>query len=47
MTTTIVGTANPKHLADNVAAAKKGSLPADQLAEAKRRLDAAIHATAS
>lgn len=46
MTTTIVGTANPKHLADNVAAAKKGPLPADQLAEAKRRLDAAVHATA-
>jgi aryl-alcohol dehydrogenase-like predicted oxidoreductase len=47
MTTTIVGTANPKHLADNVAAAKKGPLPADQMAEAKRRLDAAVHATAS
>jgi aryl-alcohol dehydrogenase-like predicted oxidoreductase len=47
MTTTIVGTANPRHLADNVAAAKKGPLPADQVAEAKRRLDAAVHATAS
>ena len=48
MTTTIVGTANPQHLADNVAAAKKGPLPADQVAEAKRRLDAAAqaHATA-
>jgi aryl-alcohol dehydrogenase-like predicted oxidoreductase len=48
MTTTIVGTANPQHLADNVAAAKKGPLPADQLAEAKRRLDAAaeVHAAA-
>ena len=44
MTTTIVGTANPKHLADNVAAAKKGPLPADQYAEAKRRLSAAVAA---
>src|SRR5580658_3658601 len=41
MTTTIVGTANPKHLADNVAAARKGPLPANQYAEAKRRLDEA------
>ena len=47
MTTTIVGTANPTHLADNVAAAKKGPLPADQYAEAKRRLDAAVTAQAS
>jgi hypothetical protein len=31
----------PKHLADNVAAARKGPLPADQYAEAKRRLTAA------
>jgi aryl-alcohol dehydrogenase-like predicted oxidoreductase len=46
MTTTIVGTANPKHLADNVAAAKKGPLPADQYAEAKRRLDAAAKVSA-
>jgi aryl-alcohol dehydrogenase-like predicted oxidoreductase len=44
MTTTIVGTANPKHLADNVAAARKGPLPADQYAEAKRRLTAAAGA---
>ena len=44
MTTTIVGTANLRHLADNLAAAKKGPLPADQYAEAKRRLD---HATLS
>jgi aryl-alcohol dehydrogenase-like predicted oxidoreductase len=41
MTTTIVGTANPQHLADNLAAAKKGPLPADQYSEAKRRLDTA------
>jgi aryl-alcohol dehydrogenase-like predicted oxidoreductase len=41
MTTTIVGTSNRAHLADNVAAASKGPLPADQYAEAKRRLDAA------
>ncbi len=47
MTTTIVGTANPQHLADNVAAAKKGPLPADQVAEAKRRLDAAVQAHAA
>jgi aryl-alcohol dehydrogenase-like predicted oxidoreductase len=46
MTTTIVGTANPQHLADNVAAAKKGPLPADQYKEAKRRLDAAVQARA-
>ena len=47
MTTTIVGTANPKHLADNVAAARKGPLPADQYAEAKRRLSAATAAAAA
>jgi len=46
MTTTIVGTANPQHLADNIAAAKKGPLPADQYAEAKRRLDKATRAMA-
>lgn len=38
MHTTIVGTANPAHLADNVAAARKGPLPADVYAEARRRL---------
>jgi aryl-alcohol dehydrogenase-like predicted oxidoreductase len=47
MTTTIVGTANPKHLADNVAAARRGPLPADQVAEAKRRLSAAAKAQAA
>jgi aryl-alcohol dehydrogenase-like predicted oxidoreductase len=38
MHTTIVGTANPAHLADNVAAARKGPLPADLYDEARRRL---------
>jgi len=38
MTTTIVGTANPKHLAENLAAAEKGPLPADLYAEGRRRL---------
>jgi aryl-alcohol dehydrogenase-like predicted oxidoreductase len=38
MDTTIVGTANVEHLAANVAAARKGPLPADVYAEAKRRL---------
>jgi aryl-alcohol dehydrogenase-like predicted oxidoreductase len=37
--TTIVGTANPAHLADNVRAASKGPLPEDLVSEAKRRLD--------
>ena len=38
MNTTIVGTANPKHLEANLAAAGKGTLPADLYEEAKRRL---------
>ena len=38
MHTTIVGTANPKHLADNVTAAEKGALPADVYDLAKKRL---------
>jgi aryl-alcohol dehydrogenase-like predicted oxidoreductase len=38
--TTIIGTKSLEHLADNVAAAAKGPLPADVVAEAKRRLDA-------
>jgi aryl-alcohol dehydrogenase-like predicted oxidoreductase len=41
MSTTIVGTANPEHLAENVAAARLGPLPDDIYAEAKRRLAAA------
>ena len=36
--TTIVGTANPDHLAANVAAAAKGPLPADVYEAAKQRL---------
>lgn len=36
--TTIVGTKNPDHLRDNIAAAMKGPLDAGVLAEAKRRL---------
>ncbi len=39
--TTIVGTANPAHLASNVAVAQKGPLPDDVYREAKRRLAAA------
>jgi aryl-alcohol dehydrogenase-like predicted oxidoreductase len=44
MHTTIVGTANLDHLAANLAAARKGPLPPDVYAEAKRRL--AQHAVA-
>jgi aryl-alcohol dehydrogenase-like predicted oxidoreductase len=40
LTTTIVGTKNPDHLRDNIAAAMKGPLPDTVLAEAKKRLDA-------
>lgn len=39
--TIIAGTLNPKHLAENIAAARAGPLPDDVYAEAKRRLDAA------
>jgi aryl-alcohol dehydrogenase-like predicted oxidoreductase len=39
--TTIVGTSNPAHLADNLAAAAKGPLPDDLYREAKRVLDQA------
>ena len=38
MHTTIVGTINPRHLDENVAAARKGPLPASVYEEAKRRL---------
>ena len=38
MTTTIVGTLNPDHLAENVAAVRKGPLPEAVYAEAKARL---------
>src|SRR5581483_5234798 len=39
--TTIVGTLNPDHLRENLAAAQAGPLPADVYEEAKRRLAAA------
>ena len=39
--TTIVGTKNPDHLAENVEAAGRGRLSQDTYEEAKRRLDAA------
>jgi len=42
MTTTIVGTANPAHLLDNVKVAAKGPLPADVYAEACRRFPISI-----
>lgn len=44
--TTIVGTANPDHLQDNLDALIKGPLPADVYEEAKRRLAAAGSAPA-
>jgi len=40
--TTIVGTGKVAHLQENLEAAKKGPLPAQVYAEAKRRLDAAV-----
>jgi len=41
MHTTIVGTLNPAHMAQNAAAASKGGLANDVYAEAKKRLEAA------
>ncbi|MBI4234173.1 MAG: aldo/keto reductase [Chloroflexi bacterium] len=41
LSTTIVGTLNPSHLKENVAAMRKGPLPASVFNEAKRRLAAA------
>ncbi len=38
LSTTIVGTANPAHLATNIVTAEKGPLPADLYEEAKKRL---------
>ena len=38
LSTTIVGTANPVHLASNIAVAGRGPLPADLYQEAKKRL---------
>jgi aryl-alcohol dehydrogenase-like predicted oxidoreductase len=40
MHTTIVGTIDPAHLEANIAAARKGTLPAEVQAEARRRLAA-------
>jgi aryl-alcohol dehydrogenase-like predicted oxidoreductase len=40
MSTTIVGTANPEHLAANVAAARKGPLAADVYEAARQRFTA-------
>jgi aryl-alcohol dehydrogenase-like predicted oxidoreductase len=47
MHTTIVGTMNPEHLAENLRAADAGPLSPDIYAEAKRRLDAAGEKPAS
>ena len=41
VTTVIVGTANPEHVRANVAAVRRGPLPADVYAESRRRLDSA------
>ncbi|WP_437553396.1 aldo/keto reductase [Sorangium sp. So ce367] len=41
LSTTIVGTRNPKHLRDNLEFARKGPLPSEVVAEAKRRLSQA------
>jgi aryl-alcohol dehydrogenase-like predicted oxidoreductase len=38
LSTTIVGTSNPAHLASNIAVAARGPLPADLYEEAKKRL---------
>jgi aryl-alcohol dehydrogenase-like predicted oxidoreductase len=40
LSTTIVGTANPAHLASNIATAEKGPLPSDLYEEARKRLPA-------
>lgn len=47
MHTNIAGTKNPKHLAENIAAANAGPLAPDVYAEAKRRLAAAGQSPAS
>jgi hypothetical protein len=38
LSTTIVGTSNPAHLAGNIAIAERGPLPADLYDEARKRL---------
>jgi aryl-alcohol dehydrogenase-like predicted oxidoreductase len=40
LSSTIVGTASPEHLAGNLAVAQQGPLPDDVYAEARRRLQA-------
>lgn len=45
MDTTIVGTVNPAHLADNLRFARKGKLPADVYAEVRKRLEAIIESS--
>jgi len=42
MTTNIVGTLNPDHLAENIAATGRGPLPPDVLEEARRRVAGVI-----
>jgi len=42
MHTNIVGTKNPEHLLDNLAAAARGPLSAEVYAETKKRLDATV-----
>jgi aryl-alcohol dehydrogenase-like predicted oxidoreductase len=44
LSTTIVGTANPAHLAGNIAVAEAGPLPADLYEEAKKRLPGPVTA---
>ena len=44
LSTTIVGTSNPVHLASNIAVAEKGPLPADLYEQAKKRLPLAAPA---
>jgi aryl-alcohol dehydrogenase-like predicted oxidoreductase len=41
ISTMIIGTRNPDHIAGNIKAATRGKLPDDVYKEAKRRLDAA------
>ena len=41
--TTIVGTLNPTHLRENVAAVRRGPLPVPVLEEARSRLDLALN----
>ena len=41
LSSTIVGTANPAHLAGNIAIAERGPLPEDLYEEAKKRLQSA------